>query len=415
MNLIDRVGLIALSYHSYRKFFAAQLFLISAFMMQQTAISWEIYSLSESSFVVGALLCLFNVGLFIFTPISGVLSNQFDKKKLTKNAYLIVCLGTLIFALKAQLNLNLILAVIFNQLVYGIAIGFEMPIRWIWISDIISEKEQLASAIGLNQFASNSSRVLGPILAGSISFYWTIDATYYFTVVFNLIAFYAIFSIKIKRKLTKTKKKIKEIPKGFAEGLSYIKATPEIKSLMLLSLVVSFSSFGYSALMPEFIKSVIGGNSNDLGNVIASSGAGAMVASLIIASMKKLYLLHRYLMLAIIIFIAVYSTLFFIQALTPTYVLLFCIGFGQVMYYGSCQNIVHNSVPREYLGRVISLFLMCNMFFFTTGNMLIGKIADAYSISEAFKFQIIGSLVSLLLFILFRLKIKAIIPIIKTT
>jgi MFS family permease len=357
--------------------------------------------------MVGAILSLFNVGLFVLMPFTGVYSDFVNKQKLTRNAYLIMGIGTVMFALKADLRLDLLIAVILNQLMYGFAVGFEMPLRLVWLRDIITDEEHITSAIGMNQLAGNGSRILGPLLAGFITQITVLEVCYYSNIAFTGVAFLLIvFMKKPTEDIQRGKIKRLDITQGLKLGFQFVNRSKELKRLVYLSLAVSFTVFAYAALMPDYISNYLDGGSDDLGRIMACSGVGALCASLFFSTQKNLPSLHKFILISIVTYLLMYFLLFSFQSVILTYVLMFIMGVAQVMYYASCQNTIHRVVPKEYLGRVISIFLMGNMGCFTLGNMIIGKLADHFGVVYGFLFSLSGCLFSLILFGLFRGKLK---------
>jgi MFS family permease len=155
----------ALCHRNYRLFFWGQLVSLIGTRMQQTAMSWFVYDLTKSKFLLGAVAAVGSAPMMLFAIWGGSLADLYPKRSIlvaTQTAQMICAflLAIGVWAGFASATLIVIIAA-FN----GIAMGFDMPARQAFTVEMTS-REDLLNAISLNSSIVNGARVVGPSLAG---------------------------------------------------------------------------------------------------------------------------------------------------------------------------------------------------------------------------------------------------------
>src|SRR5215470_17664470 len=155
----------ALRHRNYQLFFWGQLVSLTGTWMQQTAMSWFVYQITNSKFLLGFVSAVRSVPMVLSSIWGGALSDLYPKRSIliaTQSAQMVcafllaagVCLGfasTGFIILVAALN--------------GVAMGFDMPARQSFTMEMTS-REDLLNAISLNSSIVNGARVVGPSFAG---------------------------------------------------------------------------------------------------------------------------------------------------------------------------------------------------------------------------------------------------------
>src|SRR3982750_1842638 len=71
----------AFNSRNYRLYFAGQSISLIGTWMQKTAVSWVIYTLTHSTFMLGLTLFASQFPSFVFSLIGGVVSDRYDRYK----------------------------------------------------------------------------------------------------------------------------------------------------------------------------------------------------------------------------------------------------------------------------------------------------------------------------------------------
>jgi len=155
----------ALRHRNYRLFFWGQLVSLIGTWMQQTAMSWFVYEITNSKFLLGAVAAIGSAPMMLFSVWGGSLADLYPKRSIliaTQSAQMICAflLAIGVWAGFANATFIVVLAAL-----NGVAMGFDMPARQAFTVEMTS-REDLLNAISLNSSIVNGARVIGPSLAG---------------------------------------------------------------------------------------------------------------------------------------------------------------------------------------------------------------------------------------------------------
>src|SRR5204862_708868 len=155
----------ALRHRNYRLFFWGQLVSLTGTWMQQTAMSWFVYELTNLKFLLGAVAAIGSAPMMLFSVWGGSLADLYPKRSIllaTQTAQMICAflLAIGVWTGFATANFIVIIAAL-----NGIAMGFDMPARQAFTVEMTS-REDLLNAISLNSSIVNGARVVGPSIAG---------------------------------------------------------------------------------------------------------------------------------------------------------------------------------------------------------------------------------------------------------
>jgi len=158
---------LALRHPNFRFYAIGMVISMIGTWMQNIALPWLAYDLT------GSALMLSMIGVFQFTPVlvlslvAGVLIDQYDKKRIimaAQAAFFVVTLTLAILTATGQIRLWHIFVL---SALMGIVNAFDMPARQAFVIDLVG-KDDLMNAIALNATIFNSSRLIGPAVAGIV-------------------------------------------------------------------------------------------------------------------------------------------------------------------------------------------------------------------------------------------------------
>src|ERR1700712_1206402 len=206
---------------NYRLYFAGQSISLIGTWMQKTAVSWVIYELTHSKFMLGVTLFASMFPSFLFSFIGGVAADRYDKYKLlllTQVASMVqaVLLTVLIFFKHYS-----VWEIIALSALLGLINAFDVPARQSLVYEMIDDKADLPNALALNSSMVNLSRLIGPGIAGFILEKLGDDVCFGL----NAVSFIAVIGSLLMMKLPKyeAKKHVKNMFGELKEGFVYLK------------------------------------------------------------------------------------------------------------------------------------------------------------------------------------------------
>jgi predicted MFS family arabinose efflux permease len=144
------------------------------------------------------------------------------------------------------------------------------------------------------------------------------------------------------------------------EGLAYVKGTPVVLTLIILSLIPHMLSLPITnALMPVFQKDVLQVGPEGLGLLLASPGVGAVVATFGLAGAADRIRRKGLLMLAGLSLLGLSIIVFAHMPNLPLAMCaLFLMGACQMTYMTTANTVVQVVVPDQLRGRVMSIWML---------------------------------------------------------
>lgn len=362
---------------NYNYFFVGQIISRMGTWMQRTAVLWVVYMLTNSVFMVGVATFAEQFPSFVLSPWGGIVADKYDRNKVVIVTQIVSALQALLLTLVYANGWHNIWLILCLSLFLGIANAFDIPARQAMVNELVPSNDMLPSAIAMNSSLNNFARLAGPALAGIVL------AKYGATVCFasNFFSFlaviYCLFKIKIEHVDNRTGRQNGWI--NFKNGISYVKAKPEIGTTLLLSALLSLLVATYNTLQPYFAHTVFHGDAATYGYINGATGIGALVSTLFIASQRNDGNLKRLLFFNLLVLGIGLCVMSFVRSF-PLYLIIsmFC-GFGTMSTIPIANTIIQTSSSKEMRGRVVGFFAMATLGTLPLGSLIIGWLAKIIS------------------------------------
>src|SRR5271170_5798729 len=156
----------SLSHRNFRLFFAGQSISLIGTWMQQIAMSWLVFQLTGSSFQLGLVLFCGQIPALFLSPVAGVLIDHWNRRRLLVLTQSLAMLQAFLLAFLDLSGRIAVWQIWPLALFLGIVNTFDMTGRQAFLSEMVTNKQDLGNAIALNSSMMNGARLLGPSLAG---------------------------------------------------------------------------------------------------------------------------------------------------------------------------------------------------------------------------------------------------------
>lgn len=316
---------------------------------------WIAYQLSGSSLVLGSVTAMRAIPILFFSLLGGVLADRFERRRQIVLAQgLNVAADFVLVALILTGGLE-IWHLFVTAFVAGCAQSFMMPARQSLIPNLVPRAD-LMNAIALNTGALSVSRALGPAAAGLILAGWGAAAAYAAEGLLHLFAGASV--AMVREPVTERSRSGAPLLRTMTGGLRYVAATPVVLFLLAFSLVPMLIAQPYMALLPIFAEEILAIGPTGLGLLVASTGAGAIVGVVVMASVGDIP--HKgLLILAGVVIFGLSLVAFSRSSLLPLSLLaLFVAGVSSTAYHAPIQHLIHTNTPDRLRGRVMSIYLL---------------------------------------------------------
>lgn len=342
--------------------------------MQQMAISWLTYRITNSVFMLGLIGFLGQIPTLLFTPFAGVFADRYNRHRILMITQVLEMVQALILAALIMSGVISIWHIVILTIFLGIVTAFDAPARHAFVVEMVSTKEDLSNAIALNSLSFNAARLIGPAMAGILVAIVGEGMCFFINGVSYIAVILALFGMRITPRMIQ--KEHKPIMHGFKEGMRYVLNHPTIKSIMLITALISLVGMSYVVLMPVFAKDVLGGGPGTLGYLMGVSGLGALLGALYLASRKDVKGLGRVAFFNANLFGMGLIAFSFSRVLWLSMAILVFIGFGMMAQMASYNTVLQTIVHDDKRGRVMSIFMAAFMGMVPFGYLIAGSLAS---------------------------------------
>jgi MFS family permease len=379
MPLADRFRhtLRALRHRNYRLFFAGQLVSLVGTWMTSVAMSWLVWRLTHSAFLLGAVAFASYVPAFLLGPIAGVLVDRFDKRRVVIGTQVLAMVQSLLLAVLTLGGVITVTEVLLLALFQGAINGFDIPARQSFLVEMIEDRADLPNAIALNSSMFNAARLIGPSIGGLViaavgeGWCFAVDTVSYVGVIASLLA------MRVAPR-PRREGPPKQAAAELADGFRYVTRTPAIRALLLLVASVSLLGLPYTALLPIFAARVLHGGPQTLGYLMGASGVGALLGAVTLAARRSVLGLGALLPRMVATFAAGIATFALSRSLALSMGALVVAGFGFMVQMASSNTLLQTIVDDDKRGRVMSFFLMAYFGTAPFGSLMAGWVSDRY-------------------------------------
>ncbi|MFO7997125.1 MAG: MFS transporter [Dehalococcoidia bacterium] len=342
---------------AYRLYFGGIVCQMAAMNMEMMARNLLVYRVTGSATILGLMTVAFMGPMLLFSLFGGIIADRMRKKRILVVGQLFSAVVSMSVALSLTLG-HLSTAhdgswwiLIVAAVCQGTIMSLTLPSRWAILHEIVG-REQLLNAVSLYTVAMNGFRILGPALTGFLI------AAFDFSVVYYLMTGLYLMSSVFITFLPLTSVTALAGQGGLSdikEGLDYARHQPIIFSVLAFSLAGFVLGMPCIPLMPIFTEDILKVGATGLGVLLSTAGIGAIVGSLILASLpdknRGLLLIGSGLCLGVALASFAFSRSWYLSLS-----LLAFVGLGQSGLIALGNTLLQHYSTDEYRGRVMSIF-----------------------------------------------------------
>jgi MFS family permease len=328
------------------------------FHMQSVARGLLVYEMTESSTILGLVSAGGNLPLGALALFGGAIADRMDRKRLIQIGHGAIAITRLVGAISITMGFVSWEILLVVSTLQGVFVAFVNPALYAITPQIVGQ-EKLGNAIALNTAAMSTAALVAPAIGGVLYGVVGPGGVYYAISIMAAMSMLLTISIpKIKDTvLAVGPAKRANMMSGIMEGLRNVWRNPLLLSLLAYGLVTNHLSNPFGFLLPVVVVDVYHQESEAYGLLISLMGLGALIGSLVVASMGRT---RRGVVLVLGSFAA--GSALLLLASIPVYfagaALLVVFGFGNAVHLTLSQTLVLEHVEDRFRGRTTSIFTM---------------------------------------------------------
>lgn len=373
------VRLGALRHRDFRLFWIGQLISQIGTWMQSVAQAWLVLELTHSPLHLGIVSALQFTPVLLLSPVGGVLSDRFAKRKVllisqTAMQLQAFVLAALVWSGRVEYWHVAVLAA-----VYGLSRAIDIPARQSYITDLVGRSD-LPNAVALNSVVMNGARIVGPAVAGLLIAAFGVALAFLLNGVSFVAVLVALVAIRTEGRPDIGRLGIRE---GVLSALNYAAGTPPVAFTLGLMVVVSLLVLNFNVIVPLVARNVLNQDAHGFGLLMSSLGAGAVAGAFGVALFRRGQPPLAFLVVSGALLCAGLAALAAVSHFFLAALVLALLGCCQILFTTGCNTTLQLIAPNELRGRVMGLYTVTFAGMTPFGSLLIGWVAEHQGIRMA--------------------------------
>jgi predicted MFS family arabinose efflux permease len=285
------------------------------------------------------------------------------------------------------MNAPLLLALTFAN-------GVGLAMRWPVFAAIVPElvpRPQLPAALALNGVAMNTSRIIGPLVAGAIIASAGSAWVFVLNAALSVVAGFIIMRWRREHKESPLGRE--RLTSAMRVGVQYVWQSGRMRSILLRIALFFLHSTALLALLPLLARALPGGAAGTFTLLLASMGGGAIIAALQMPRLRRWLPLQKML----IVGTSLQATAALIVAFAPSIFVavpaMFFAGMAWIAVANSLTVAAQMALPDWVRARGMSIYQMALMGSTAAGAALWGQVATWTNIHDALAIASVSSVV----------------------
>ena len=356
--------------------------------LQLLSVGWLVKDLSEGSAMGGLLVvgvgAINTLPSLLVNPLTGVLGDRLDRRKLVMTVQALGAGLALGFAFLVDSDLVRAWHAYAYVLISGAFLAITQPMQQVLVSNTVP-REAVGNAYAINVLTITGTRIFGPFVGGLLIFwlgyFWNfaLESGLYLGVVLFLLSMRLNYLDPVA---TRAGGKFTPLA-DFRDGVLYLwRQQREIFQMMVVSVIPNTILHPVWFLLPLFTAEVLRADVDMGGYLLAITGIGGFISTIIIASFGLPTKRGRVLLVTAAFSSACTMALAYSSWLPAAFFFLAAMSMFQSHYRTTQGTVVLSIVPDQYRARTFSV-LAYERGFLTGASILVGMLADATSASMA--------------------------------
>jgi MFS family permease len=338
--------------------------------MQAATQGWLVLELTGSAERLGLVIALQFLPSLLFSLPAGVVSDRYSRRNLlfiTQGGMAVLALGMFALIVTGLVRYEHVLLFAF---LYGIFNAVDLPVRQAFTVEIAG-RERYPGAIALNSFGFNTSRLLGPALAGVLIAGFGLSWSY----LVNALSFIPLIGVLVFAPSRRPLPRHGQVLQDALEGVRFVWRHPLMRQVVLLVGLTSLFGMNFQIMVPSYARLDLGLDAQGFGLLMSSVGLGSLAAAMVQAVSSKARPIWA--VFGSILLAAALITLALPLPTVWVAVVLAVGGLGMIVTLINSNTTVQLITPDNLRGRVMSVYSMVLLGSGPLGAYLSGFLIDA--------------------------------------
>jgi MFS family permease len=360
--------------------------------MNDVAAAWLMTSLTTEPVWIALVQTAATLPVFLLGLPSGAVADSVDRKRYFLATQLWVSLVALllcVFVFLDRVTPPTLLALTFAN---GIGLAMRLPVFAAIVPELVPWN-QLSAALALNGVAMNASRILGPLVAGTIIASAGSAWVFLLNAVLSLVA--AVIITRWHREHRPNPLGREKMRAAMRVGLQHVFQSKQLKGVLLRSGLFFLHSTALMALLPLVVKNFEGGGAGTFTLLLASMGVGAIASTTALPWLRARFKSDRLVDYSAAVHALSMAAMAFVHLAWLAVPMMVLGGAAFLIKSNSLSVCMQNGLTDEVRARGMSIFQMvitgCSAF----GALLWGQVATWTSLPACLSIAAFSALLTM--------------------
>jgi len=315
------------------------------------------YQQTGSPFIVACMLFARMLPTMLLGVFAGVLAERVNRRYLMMAGLVVMCLVSAFLVALALSGRLAVWQVAVGAVLSGIFWSGEFPVRRTMLGEVAG-LGRLSAAMGLDSATNNFTRMLGPLLGGTLYTTLGLEGAYALGVLLYAVAFMNMATLAFKETFSMQSSAV-GVFKSIGDGLAYIRTNRLIAATLVITVFVNLFGFSYVSMVPVIGERHLGLGAVAVGVLMSAEGCGALLGSLVVAAWVR----SRHFTAVYLLGSALYLAMILAFSLSPWFtaaiLVLFVGGLGAACFGSMQSTLIFFAATPRMRTRVMGVLVAC--------------------------------------------------------
>ena len=343
--------------------------------LETLAVALFAYQVTGSAFVVAMLSMLRLLPMGLFGAFIGGAADRFELRTTLVLVVAVSAVSTLAVAVLASTGLLQVWHLAVASFVNGICLATDNPVRRLMIGNVVGP-DRIGSAISIDVAISNASRVLGPLLAGTLLARYGIASVFWLGVVLYGASLVAALRIGGRRGPLATPPV--SVVSGIREGLAWLRSNDRMVGLLVVTIIFNIFGWPFTSMIPVVATEYFQLDPKGVGLLASCEGIGGLIGALVLAGIARPEWYGRIYAGAVVLYFATLIGFATVPLAPLAGLMLLLNGVSAVGFAVMQTTLAYRESPAPMRARVMGVLSVC-IGTSPLGFLYLGVLADALS------------------------------------
>lgn len=348
--------------------------------MQRMALSWLIFTTTNSAFLVALCFSLYFLPNLVLGPFGGAVADRVNRKRLLVIVQTLNVFASLVLMLIIIADVQQTWSILVIALVFGIGLSFGLPTTQALVYDVVGSRDA-RNGIALQSVVMRSVGALGAVAGGIL-----IETVGFAAAFFAAGCSYTLGLITLgflQYRPDRPSHQINSIVSNLLEGFKFFFGNRLLATMLAMAMLIEAFAWGTVSLLPVFAgDGVLGVGADGLGIMNGAVSLGAAIGAMYLGATSESPRMNIKLLISFL-FCGVFTIAYSHSEIFSLFVVLL-VGFGLSEGVFSTLEVIllQQNVPNEMRGRILGVWTFC-IGVGPIGALTIGYLAEVIGVQYA--------------------------------